>query len=463
MPAHEDLKKRVKMRELPPAERIKNFSEVALGYNATEARAEARRCLQCKNAPCVAGCPVNIDIPAFIGKIKAGDLRAAHDVITAANLLPAICGRVCPQETQCEAACVRGLKGEPVAIGRLERYVADNYREEAEDEIAGTLRGRVAVVGSGPAGLTCAGTLRRLGYEVRVYEALHAAGGVLTYGIPEFRLPNDVVEREIGKLKNAGVDFCLNTVIGKTFALTELLERYDAVFIGAGAGLPKFMGIPGENLNGVFAANEFLTRVNLMRAGREGYETPLKPIKKAVVIGGGNVAMDAARTARRLGADVVVVYRRTRAEMPARAEEVEHALDEGVDIRFLSNPTAIIGERAFVRSVKCARMTLGEPDESGRRRPVTLPGSGFSLPADTVIVAIGNHPNPLLKNETPGLAVNKNGCLFVDARLMTSIPGVFAGGDVATGAATVIAAMEAGKKAAYEIDCYIKKSGVVSY
>ncbi|HHZ18001.1 MAG TPA: NADPH-dependent glutamate synthase [Acholeplasmataceae bacterium] len=455
MPAQGDLRKRVKMRELPPEERIKSFSEVALGYEESEARAEAERCLQCKNAPCIKGCPVNINIPAFIREVKNGELQEAYRIITEANLLPGICGRVCPQETQCEAVCVRGIKGEPIAIGRLERFVSD-ANTEAETEVAAESGHRIAIVGSGPAGLTCAGIARRLGHKVCVYEALHKAGGVLTYGIPEFRMPKAIVEREIAKLENMGVEFRFNAVIGKTFTLAELLQEYDAVFIGTGAGLPKFMGIPGENLNGVFFANEFLTRVNLMQAGREGYDTPLRPVKNAIVVGGGNVAMDAARVARRLGAEVTIVYRRGREEMPARREEVEHAVEEGIEMLLLTNPTKIIGEGGFVKAIECVRMELGEPDASGRRRPVVVAGSEFSLSADTVIIAIGNHPNPLLREETPGLKTDGRGCLIVDERLMTSVPGVFAGGDVVTGAATVILAMEAGKKAAYEIDRYIR-------
>lgn len=443
------------MREIVPSERIKNFDEVALGYNLTEAKIEASRCLNCKTAPCITGCPVKINIPAFINEVKNGKIEQAYKIINDANLLPSICGRVCPQEAQCEAKCVCGIKGEPIAIGRLERFVGDYFHHQPIK--TKKIGGRIAVVGSGPAGLTCGGELARLGREVHVFEALHALGGVLIYGIPEFRLPKRIVQIEINQLKELGVQFHLNAVIGKTHTVDELLARYDAVFIGTGAGLPKFMGIPGENLNGVFSANEFLTRINLMKANRKDYDTPLWPARQVVVIGGGNVAMDAARAARRLGAEVTVLYRRGYEEMPARREEVDHALEEGIKFHFLVSPTAVCGKAGFVKAVDCVKMCLREPDATGRRRPQPIPGSDFTVSADTVIMALGNHPNPLLTAATPQLKTDRWGCLVVDDNLMTSLKGVFAGGDAVTGAATVIMAMAAGKKAATAINCYLNK------
>jgi len=447
---------RVKMRELALSRRTVSFDEVARGYNENEALREAARCLRCKHAPCVSGCPVKIDIPAFIKEINHGNTREAYKIITEANLLPAICGRVCPQEVQCEAKCVRGIKGEPLAIGHLERFVCDNYYQEPENILP--TKGRVAVIGSGPAGLTCSGMLSRFGYEVHVYEALHELGGVLVYGIPEFRLPKRVVSAEIDKLRKMGVIFYINTVVGKTITLEELLSTFNAVFIGTGAGLPKFMGIPGENLNGVLSANEFLTRINLMKANQKGYDTPLKALREVIVVGGGNVAMDAARAAHRLGAQVTVLYRRSFEEMPARREEVHHALEEGIKILFLVNPVTLTGEDYFVKRVNCVQMKLSAPDESGRRRTYPIDGTEFTLPADTVIMALGNYPNPLLAAATPDLLMTSGGCIVINDRLMTSKKGVFAGGDAVTGAATVIMAMAAGKAAAYEIDNYITKT-----
>ncbi|MBQ7475736.1 MAG: NADPH-dependent glutamate synthase [Clostridia bacterium] len=457
-----------KKHEMPsqePAVRARNFDEVALGYTAEIARAEAARCLSCKNPPCVGGCPVNINIPAFIKKLAEGDDEGAYGVIAEYSSLPAVCGRVCPQESQCEALCVRGKKGEPVAIGRLERYAADAHREkkargEAEAAAAPEKNGRrVAVVGSGPAGLTCAGDLARAGYDVTVFEALHTPGGVLVYGIPEFRLPKAIVAEEIAGLSDLGVTFETNTVIGRTVSVDELLEDgYEAVFIGTGAGLPRFMGIPGENLNGVFSANEFLTRINLMKAYKEGADTPVMRPKKVAVVGGGNVAMDAARCALRLGADEVsIVYRRSETELPARAEEVEHAKEEGVVFRLLTNPVRILGDgNMFVSGIECVRMELGEPDASGRRRPVTVEGSEFTIDCDCVIMAIGTSPNPLIRTTTPGLDCERWGGIRADDAGATSREGVFAGGDAVTGAATVILAMGAGKTAAAAIDEYIK-------
>jgi len=456
MSVNAKMKKRVPMRELPPQERIKNFKEVSLGYNEQEAFLEAERCLQCRTAPCISGCPVKIDIPAFISKIRENNIAGAYDIITMANLLPGICGRVCPQESQCEAACIRSVKGEAIAIGRLERYASDNYYRTPQKIDADA--GMIAVIGSGPAGLTCGGMLSEIGYNVDIYEALHELGGVLTYGIPEFRLPANIVEKEINKLKEMGVAFHTNVIIGRTITLDELLESHDAVFIGTGAGLPRFMGIPGEQLNGVFSANEFLTRVNLMKANSEHYDTPLKKMKEVIVVGGGNVAMDAARSARRLGADVTVLYRRSIEEMPARREEVQHALQEGVNIRFLVNPISISGKDYYINEVVCVKMELGAADGDGRRRPKVISGSDFKINADALIMALGNYPNPLLSAVTPDLATDKYGCLVVDECLMTSKDRVFAGGDAVTGAATVIMAMEAGKKAAMEIHKYLKKN-----
>ena len=436
--------------------RAKNFDEVALGYTEKVAMLEAARCLGCKNHPCVDGCPVKIHIPEFIAKVAEGDFEAAYDIIQESSSLPAVCGRVCPQETQCESKCVRGIKGEPVGIGRLERFVADwhnTYAKEPPKRPASNGH-RVAVVGSGPSGLTCAGDLAKLGYEVTVFEALHVAGGVLMYGIPEFRLPKHIVQREVETLKALGVKIETNIVIGKTVTVDELFEDgYEAVFIGSGAGLPRFMGIPGESLNGVYSANEFLTRSNLMKANRDDSTTPIMHAKKVAVVGGGNVAMDAARTALRLGAEEVsIVYRRSMEELPARREEVEHAMEEGIVFRLLHNPTEIIGynnpenrrdpKNGFVTGMKCIRMELGEPDAKGRRRPVEIPGSELELEVDCVIMSIGTSPNPLIKSTTEGLSVNSHGGIIVEEETgLTSREGVYAGGDAVTGAATVILAM----------------------
>ena len=446
-----------------PDVRNKNFNEVALGYTEEIALDEAARCLNCKNMPCVKGCPVQIHIPAFIEKVREGDYEAAYQVIAQASSLPAVCGRVCPQESQCEKYCVRGIKGEPVGIGRLERFVADWHREHSDGSVQVPEKNghKVAVVGSGPAGLTCAGELARRGYEVSVFEALHVAGGVLMYGIPEFRLPKHIVQAEIDTLKKLGVHIETNVVIGKTESVDELFaEGFEAVFIGSGAGLPSFMHIPGENLCGVYSANEFLTRINLMKAYEfPETDTPIRVGKNAAVIGGGNVAMDAARCAKRLGAEnVYIVYRRSEAEMPARREEVHHAKEEGIIFKVLNNPVRINGdENGYVTSMECIEMELGEPDASGRRRPIAKEGSEFTLDVDTVIVAIGNSPNPLIKNTTPGLTVGRKGEITADPETgATSKPGVFAGGDAVTGAATVILAMGAGKKAAAAIDEYLK-------
>jgi glutamate synthase (NADPH/NADH) small chain len=453
-----------KMPEQHPGERRRNFNEVALGYGAEVAKAEAARCLQCKTAPCRQGCPVDIDIPAFIKNIKDGEFDAAIDKIKQKNNLPAVCGRVCPQEDQCEKYCVIGKKGEPVGIGRLERFAADYamQQDRAEQaELPQTQLGKVAVVGAGPAGLTTAGDLARMGYKVTVFEALHAPGGVLMYGIPEFRLPKDIVQKEIDALRKLGVDIVVNAVIGKTFTIDELLgeEGYNAVFVGTGAGLPHFMDIPGENLNGVYSANEFLTRVNLMKAYKfPAAGTPVRVGNSVAVVGAGNVAMDAARTALRLGAEkVYIVYRRSEEEMPARHEEMEHAKEEGVDFRLLTAPVRIIGdEKGWVKAIECIKMELGEPDDSGRRKPVPMADSNFVLDVDTVVMAIGQGPNPLIQDTTPGLAVNKRGNITADDFGVTSKPGVFAGGDIVTGAATVILAMGAGKKAAAQIHQYVQ-------
>ena len=446
-----------------PMERRRDFGEVALGYTAEQAVNEAQRCLQCKHKPCVSGCPVGVDVPAFIHAVAEGDFAEAYRVITCTSSLPAVCGRVCPQETQCESRCVRGKNGEPVAIGRLERFVADWYAQNSDG--AETSRpvpngGRAAVIGSGPAGLACAGDLVKMGYDVTLYEALHVAGGVLMYGIPEFRLPKAIVQREIDHLRRLGVHIQTNTVIGRTLTVDELMTEggYDAVFIGTGAGLPRFMGIPGENLNGVYSANEFLTRVNLMKAYRENSATPVHRGKRVVVVGGGNVAMDAARSAMRLGADeVTVVYRRSMEELPARAEEVEHAKEEGVAFRLLTNPVALCGnDEGAVNGVCCVEMELGEPDASGRRRPVEKADSRFTIEADCVIMAIGTSPNPLIKSTTADLDTQKWGGIVADETGATSREGVFAGGDAVTGAATVILAMGAGKTAAAAMDEYIR-------
>ncbi len=439
--------------------RASDFDEVALGYTAKLAVAEATRCLDCKNKPCVSGCPVNIDIPDFIKQVKAGDFEGAYNTIARSSSLPAVCGRVCPQEKQCESKCTLGIKFEPVGIGRLERFVADTHMSsgkaaQARPEPNGH---KVAVVGSGPAGLTCAGDLAKKGYAVTVFEALHTAGGVLVYGIPEFRLPKRIVADEVRELKELGVDIQTNVVIGKTLTVDELFDMgYESVFIGSGAGLPKFMNIKGESLNGVLSANEFLTRVNLMKAYRPDSSTPVQRSRKTVVVGGGNVAMDAARCAKRLGADVTVVYRRTENELPARKEEVEHAKEEGVDFMFLTNPLEIVDDgKGNVGSVKCQRMTLSAPDESGRARPVPLENSEFTVDADCVIMSLGTSPNPLIRNTTSGLDVRDRGGIIVDDNGKTSRDGVYAGGDAVTGAATVILAMGAGKTAARAIDEYI--------
>ncbi len=458
--ANMSLKKNI-MPVQEPDVRNKNFDEVALGYGDEAAIDEAKRCLGCKNMPCIAGCPVKIHIPAFIAKVAEGEFEEAYKIISEASSLPAVCGRVCPQENQCEGKCVRGIKGEPVAIGRLERFVADRHNLSENTEAAKPKSNgrRVAVVGSGPAGLTCAGDLARRGYEVTIFEALHLAGGVLVYGIPEFRLPKAIVRKEIEGLEAMGVKIETNSVIGRTFTVDELMGEmgFEAVFIGSGAGLPKFMGIPGENLSGVYSANEFLTRINLMKAYKEGSATPVQRPKSVAVVGGGNVAMDAARCAKRLGAEVYIVYRRGMAELPARREEVEHAEEEGIIFRTLTNPEEIIGdENKKVCAIRCVEMTLGEPDASGRRRPVVKEGSEFELPVDCVIMALGTSPNPLIKSTTERLETEKWGGIVADESGKTSREGVFAGGDAVTGAATVILAMGAGKNAAAAIDEYLQ-------
>lgn len=444
-----------------PNVRITNVEEVTLGYTPEMAIDEAKRCLNCKHKPCVAGCPVNIHIPDFIAKVAEGDFKGAYEIISLTSSLPAICGRVCPQETQCEAKCVRGIKGEPVAIGRLERFVADYMREQGEEPIAAPQRNghKVAIVGGGPAGLTAAGDLAKLGYEVTVFEALHVAGGVLMYGIPEFRLPKAIVQHEISKLSNLGVEFVTNYIVGRSGTIEDLMaDGYEAIFVGSGAGLPNFMNMPGEELKGVYSANEFLTRFNLMKAYKEDSATPIQHPTKTVVVGGGNVAMDAARCARRLGSEVHVVYRRSLEELPARKEEVEHAMEEGIIFDLLNNPIAVHpDENGNVASVECIKMELGEPDESGRRRPIAKEGSNFQVEADCMIMAIGTSPNPLIRSTTEGLETNPKGCLIVDENEMTSREGIFAGGDAVTGAATVISAMGAGKKAAAAMDQFIQK------
>lgn len=455
--------KKVPIPEQDPEVRSGNFQEVALGYTEDMAMEEAKRCLNCKHKPCIAGCPVNVKIPEFISLVAAGEFEKAYETIYETNSLPAICGRVCPQETQCEEKCVRGIKGEPVAIGRLERFAADWYMKNIKRQAAKTKRNghKVAVIGSGPAGLTCAGDLAKLGYDVTVFEAFHLAGGVLVYGIPEFRLPKALVQKEIDALKDLGVEIRTNMVIGKTLTVDEIFaEGYKAIFIGSGAGLPSFMNIPGENLNGVYSANEFLTRINLMKAYKfPEADTPIKRGSSVAVVGGGNVAMDAARCAKRLGAgDVYIVYRRSEAEMPARVEEVHHAREEGIIFKLLTNPTRILGdENGWVCGMECVEMELGEPDASGRRRPIVKPGSEHIIDIDTAIIAIGTSPNPLIRSTTPGLETNKWGCIVADEKTgLTSKEGVYAGGDAVTGAATVILAMGAGKNAAVAIDEYIR-------
>ena len=455
----------LKKNEMPsqaPEIRNKNFSEVALGYTEEQAVNEAERCLNCKNAPCMNGCPVQVKIPQFIAKIRERDFEGAYQVIAESSSLPAVCGRVCPQETQCEKLCIRGIKGEPVAIGRLERFVADYHNAHAVENVEKPVSNgiKVAVVGSGPSGLTCAGDLAKKGYEVTVFEALHLAGGVLVYGIPEFRLPKAIVQKEIDGLKALGVKVETDMVIGKVLSIDELIEEFDfkAVFIGTGAGLPKFMNIPGENLNGVYSANEFLTRVNLMKAYKDDATTPIKRGTKVAVVGGGNVAMDAARCAKRLGADVTIVYRRTEKELPARREEVEHAMEEGIVFNMLTNPIKVNGDdNGWVKSMTCIKMELSEPDASGRARPVAVEGSDFDVEADVVIMALGTSPNPLIKDTTKGLEVNKHGGIITDETGLTSVQAVYAGGDAVTGAATVILAMGAGKASAKAIDEYLSK------
>lgn len=456
--------KKVPVREQAPDVRNKNFDEVCLGYNKEEAMEEATRCLNCKNARCVQGCPVSIDIPAFIHQVKEGNIEEAYKIIGKSSALPAVCGRVCPQETQCEGQCIRGIKGESVSIGKLERFVADWARENnVEPEKPTEKKGKkVAVIGSGPSGLTCAGDLAKMGYDVTIFEALHEAGGVLVYGIPEFRLPKKtVVASEIENVKKLGVKIETNVVIGKSMTIDQLIneEGFDAVFIGSGAGLPRFMGIPGENANEVFSANEYLTRSNLMKAFREDYDTPIARFKKVAVVGGGNVAMDAARTALRLGAEVHIVYRRSEEELPARAEEVHHAKEEGIIFDLLTNPTEVLtDDKGNVTGIKCVKMELGEPDASGRRKPVEVPDSEFVMDLDAVIMSLGTSPNPLISSTTKGLEINKRKCIVAEeANGQTSKEGVYAGGDAVTGAATVILAMGAGKAAAKGIDEYLSK------
>ena len=459
-----DVNTRVPVREQDPDKRARNFEEVCYGYNEEEAVCEATRCINCKNAQCVTGCPVAIDIPAFIERVKAGEFEEAYQIISASSSLPAVCGRVCPQETQCEGKCIRGIKGDPISIGKLERFVADWACEHGiRPNAPAVSKGKkVAVIGSGPAGLTCAGDLARMGYEVTIFEALHEPGGVLVYGIPEFRLPkDDVVLKEIENVKSLGVKIETDVVIGKTVSIDELMEDegFDAVFIGSGAGLPKFMNIPGEQAGGVFSANEYLTRSNLMKAFREDSDTPIYRGKKVAVVGGGNVAMDAARTALRLGAEVHIVYRRSEEELPARVEEVHHAKEEGIIFDLLTNPVEIHSdENGWVSGITCIRMELGEPDESGRRRPVEVPGSEFTMEVDAVIMSLGTSPNPLISSTTEGLDVNRWKCIVADEENgATSREGVYAGGDAVTGAATVILAMGAGKAAAKGIDEYLSK------
>ena len=458
-----DVTKKVPVREQAPKVRATNFEEVCLGYNKEEAMEEANRCLGCKKAKCMEGCPVSINIPGFVHEVKEGNFEKAYQIIGESSALPAVCGRVCPQETQCEGKCIRGLKGEAVSIGKLERFVADWAKENGIKPVPAAQKNghKVAVIGSGPSGLTCAGDPAKMGYDVTIFEALHKAGGVLVYGIPEFRLPKDkVVAAEVENVKSLGVKIETNVIIGKSVTIDELLkdEGFEAVFIGSGAGLPMFMGIPGEQANGVFSANEYLTRNNLMKAFREDYDTPIAHGKKVAVVGGGNVAMDAARTALRLGAEVHIIYRRSEAELPARKEEVHHAKEEGVQFDLLCNPVEILtDDKDWVTGIKCIRMELGEPDASGRRRPVEIPGSEFTIDVDTVIMSLGTSPNPLISSTTIGLDVNKRKCIIADEEFgKTSKEGVYAGGDAVTGAATVILAMGAGKAGARGIDEYIK-------
>ena len=458
-----DVLKKVPVREQAPKVRATNFEEVCLGYNKEEAMEEANRCLGCKKAKCMEGCPVSINIPGFVHEVKEGNFEKAYQIIGESSALPAVCGRVCPQETQCEGRCSRGMKGEAVSIGKLERFVADWAKENGIKPVPAAQKNghKVAVIGSGPSGLTCAGDLAKMGYDVTIFEALHKAGGVLVYGIPEFRLPKDkVVAAEVENVKSLGVKIETNVIIGKSVTIDELLkdEGFEAVFIGSGAGLPMFMGIPGEQANGVFSANEYLTRNNLMKAFREDYDTPIAHGKKVAVVGGGNVAMDAARTALRLGAEVHIIYRRSEAELPARKEEVHHAKEEGVQFDLLCNPVEILtDDKDWVTGIKCIRMELGEPDASGRRRPVEIPGSEFTIDVDTVIMSLGTSPNPLISSTTIGLDVNKRKCIIADEEFgKTSKEGVYAGGDAVTGAATVILAMGAGKAGARGIDEYIK-------
>ena len=459
-----DVLKKVPVREQEPQVRAKNFDEVCLGYNQQEAQCEAERCINCKNAQCIKGCPVSINIPAFIEQVKLGNNEEAYKIISESSALPAVCGRVCPQESQCEGKCIRGIKGEAVSIGKLERFVADWARENGikPQPAKEKLNKKVAVIGSGPAGLTCAGDLAKLGYDVTIFEALHEAGGVLVYGIPEFRLPKQaVVAKEIENVESLGVKIEKNVIIGKSITIDELIseEGFEAVFIGSGAGLPKFMGIPGENANGAFSANEYLTRSNLMKAFHEDSTTPIMRGKKVAVVGGGNVAMDAARTALRLGAEVHIVYRRSEEELPARVEEIHHATEEGIIFDLLTNPVAIIeDENNWVKGMKCIKMELGEPDASGRRRPVEVPGSEFEMELDTVIMSLGTSPNPLISSTTEGLETNKWKCIVADEEFgKTTKEGVFAGGDAVTGAATVILAMGAGKAAAKGIHKYLSE------
>jgi len=458
-----DVLKRVPIREQEPKVRAANFEEVCLGYNGEEAKEEASRCINCKNAQCMKGCPVSINIPGFIEKVKNDDIEGAYQIISESSALPAVCGRVCPQESQCEGKCIRGIKGEPISIGKLERFVADWASENGiKPQGAAEKNGKkVAVIGSGPAGLTCAGDLAKMGYDVTIFEALHEAGGVLVYGIPEFRLPKTrVVAKEIENVKSLGVKIETNVVVGKSVTIDELLneEGFDAVFIGSGAGLPKFMGIPGEQANGVFSANEYLTRSNLMKAFNEDSNTPIMRGKKVAVVGGGNVAMDAARTALRLGSEVHIVYRRSEEELPARVEEVHHAKEEGIIFNLLTNPVEILeDEKGWVKGIRCIKMELGEPDESGRRRPVEVPGSEFVIDVDTVIMSLGTSPNPLISSTTKGLEINKRKCIVAaEENGQTSKEGVYAGGDAVTGAATVILAMGAGKAGAKGIDEYLR-------